>query len=221
MTTTQPPFSPANRNTVSDADLILLQQQVEHLQVAVEHELRAAGPMGLNELQLIRALQGARWRLIGPVNFKQPARLYPVHFLLFHALYRLQDQLLGAGESVIITPMQLSIIRKPGKSGQPLPAERDTLRTFYLDVSRYFMSGADIRDMMDNFLAGLPVHKPDSTEAVCAARALGFDALPDQFATVKQRFRKRVMQAHPDRGGDTEAIQELNQAFSILKAHYA
>jgi S-methylmethionine-dependent homocysteine/selenocysteine methylase len=29
-----------------------------------------------------------------------------------------------------------------------------------------------------------------------------------------------VMQAHPDRGGETEAIQNLNSAFSVMKAHF-
>jgi hypothetical protein len=28
------------------------------------------------------------------------------------------------------------------------------------------------------------------------------------------------MQAHPDRGGETEAIQNLNSAFSVMKAHF-
>ena len=28
------------------------------------------------------------------------------------------------------------------------------------------------------------------------------------------------MNAHPDRGGKTETIQDLNQAFAVLKAHF-
>jgi hypothetical protein len=28
------------------------------------------------------------------------------------------------------------------------------------------------------------------------------------------------MHAHPDRGGKTETIQHLNQAFAVLKAHF-
>lgn len=51
-------------------------------------------------------------------------------------------------------------------------------------------------------------------------RQLGLDALPEDFALVKQAFRRAVMRAHPDRGGDTETVQRLNQAFSVLKAHF-
>ncbi len=76
--------------------------------------------------------------------------------------------------------------------------------------------------MMDNFRAGNTLSRPEHSEAAEAARTLGFDELPGgQFAIVKKRFRKLVMRAHPDRGGDTGEIQQLNQAFSILKAHYA
>jgi curved DNA-binding protein CbpA len=44
--------------------------------------------------------------------------------------------------------------------------------------------------------------------------------VPTSFEDVKYRFRRAVMQAHPDRGGETEAIQNLNNAFSVLKAHF-
>ena len=49
---------------------------------------------------------------------------------------------------------------------------------------------------------------------------LGFQAVPSDFPTVKKRFRRAVMNAHPDRGGKTETIQDLNQAFAVLKAHF-
>jgi len=199
-----------------------LQQQVQHLLVAVEHELRAAGPAGLSELELIRALQGERWSLIGTVDFHEPDRLYPVHFLLFHVLYRLRDQIALEGESLNISPLRLSIGQMLTRTeSTALPDSTDALREFYLDLSQYFLSEAAIREMMDNFWAGNTLSRPEHSEAAEAARTLGFDELPGQFATVKKRFRKLVMRAHPDRGGDTGEIQQLNQAFSVLKAHYA
>ena len=63
-----------------------------HLLVATEHILRRH-PAGINELGLIKTLQEPPWELIGEVNFGEPDKLYPVHFLLFHVLYRLRDQL--------------------------------------------------------------------------------------------------------------------------------
>lgn len=219
-----PPSSPGHPLSTSgnEAEHHWLHQQVDHLLVAVEHELRAAGPTGLSELALIRALQSDRWALIGPVAFHEPDRLYPVHFLLFHVLYRLRDQIGESGESLQISPGCLRISSSvPIPLASSLPGSPDALRAFYLDLSQYFMSEATIRDMMDRFWSGAAARKPDTPSAVNAGKVLGLDPLPVEFSTVKQRFRKLVMRAHPDRGGDTGEVQKLNQAFSLLKAHYA
>lgn len=207
---------------ISGADLAWLEQQADHIQVAAEHELRMAGAGGLSELELIRALQGARWRLVGPVSFADPTALYPVHFLLFHALYRLQEQLAHGGEHLEIAPLRLKLASTgPASASRALPAEQDRLRLFYLDLSRYFMSDGDIQRMMASFHSGAPAVHSQPGDVESAARVLGYTALPPTFTDIKRRFRKRVMQVHPDRGGNTEDIQELNRAFSVLKSHYA
>ncbi|MDY6815757.1 MAG: hypothetical protein SV598_07755 [Pseudomonadota bacterium] len=46
----------------------ILDQQIQHLLVAVEHELRKA-PRGTSELALIRSLQAPPRELIGEVSF--------------------------------------------------------------------------------------------------------------------------------------------------------
>ncbi|PSF04982.1 molecular chaperone DnaJ [Marinobacter fuscus] len=198
-----------------------LAQHVQHLQVAIEHELRLAGPVGISELELIRVLQGERWQLIGPVDFHQPSRLYPVHFLVFHALYRLQDQMAREGEGLDISPLRLAIRTLRSENEALLPDSADPLKDFYLDLTQYFMANADIEDMLNSFWAGTGARKPAPESVESAARVFGFEALPEQFITVKQRFRRLVMRAHPDRGGCTNDIQQLNLAFSVLKQHYA
>lgn len=198
-----------------------LDQQVQHMMVAMEAELRGAGLEGLSELALIRALQSDRWGLLGPVNYAEPDQLYPVHFLVFHGLYRLRDQLGPQRETLLLSPLCLRIVPVPNAGETTLPDREDRLRTFYLDLSQYFLSSTAIHDMMDRFWAGEPGRGPDQSEATQAAQVLGFDHLPDCFATVKQRFRKQVMHAHPDRGGSTVEVQVLNEAFSVLKAHFS
>ena len=74
--------------------------------------------------------------------------------------------------------------------------------------------------MMNDFWAGAPGQAPAQAETREAAEILGFQAVPSDFPTVKKRFRRAVMNAHPDRGGKTETIQDLNQAFAVLKAHF-
>ncbi len=197
----------------------VLEQQIQHLLVAVEHELRRA-PTGLSELALIKSLQKDPWNLIGKVCFDDPEKLYPVHFLLFHTVYRLRDQLHEHGESLSISPLSIRIDGQSVVGGEGLPDHTDKLREFYLDLSQYRMSDDAVLRMMDDFWAGRHGANPDREEALDAAQQLGFDQVPDDFPEVKKRFRRAVMQAHPDRGGDTETIQTLNQAFAVLKAHF-
>lgn len=198
----------------------ILEQQIQHLLVAVEHELRRT-PAGLSELALIKALQRPPWEIIGEVSFHDPEKLYPVHFLVFHALYRLRDQLTQSGETLNISPLNIRLAVQDVVGGQGVPDGVDKLREFYLDLSQYRLPEEAIQRMMDDFWSGRPSSTPDASETLVAAQKLGFDSVPDSFTEVKQRFRRAVMQAHPDRGGDTKSIQALNQAFAVLKAHFS
>ncbi|WP_417514111.1 DNA-J related domain-containing protein [Marinobacter sp.] len=198
----------------------MLEQHIQHLLVAVEHELRMS-PGGIDELNLIKRLQRAPWNLIGDLEFHDPGKLYPVHFLLFHVLYRLRDTVAEAGESLTISPMRIGIDYQNTVSGNGVPDAVDNLRTFYLDISQYELPEASIAQMMDRFWAGHQNSGPTGPEALAAANILGFEAVPDSFSTTKRAFRRAVMQAHPDRGGETEAIQALNEAFAVLKAHFS
>lgn len=196
-----------------------LNLQIQHLLVATEHILRQ-NPGGINELGLIRTLQKPPWELIGTVNFAEPDKLYPVHFLLFHVLYRLRDQLATGGEALTISPLVIRLRHSTVVGGSGMPDQADELRIFYLDLSGYRMSEDSINRMMDDFWAGRSGLRPELAEIRSAAATLGFDDIPPEFDEVKQRFRRVVMHAHPDRGGETEAIQQLNQAFAVLKAHF-
>ncbi|MDO6440608.1 DNA-J related domain-containing protein [Marinobacter sp. 2_MG-2023] len=198
----------------------MLEQQIQHLLIAVEHELRVS-PNGTDELNLIKRLQRAPWCLVGDLEFNNPSELYPVHFLLFHVLYRLRDTLAKAGESLTISPMRISIDCQKTVSGDGLPDAVDNLRSFYLDLSQYELPKNAIEQMMERFWAGYQGAAPSGPEVLAAANTLGFEAVPDSFSTTKQAFRRAVMQAHPDRGGETEAIQTLNEAFSVLKTHFS
>lgn len=197
----------------------MLDQHIQHLLVAVEHELRNSS-FGIDELNLIKKLQRPPWELISQVEFHDTQKLYPVHFLLFHVLYRLRDSLAEVGENLYISPMRIGIEPQDTVAGNDMPGKVDSLRSFYLDLSQYELPEDVINQMMDNFWSGYQATGPDLPETLQAAKVLGFNSIPDSFLTVKQVFRRAVMQAHPDRGGDTKAIQSLNEAFSVLKAHF-
>ena len=216
MTDGQPPITTQPESPNDDG---YLEQQIQHLLVAVEHELRSS-PAGMNELSMIKALQKPPWELLGEVIFSEPEKLYPVHFLLFHVLYRLRDQLSEVGENVAISPLDIRIERQPVVSGDGVPHTVDTLRQFYLDLSQYRLPEEAIHQMMNKFWTGSRGQPPAQSETRKAAELLGFQGVPADFSSVKKRFRRAVMHAHPDRGGRTETIQHLNEAFAVLKAHF-
>lgn len=233
MTHTSTPNQPCALTHPGDASAHEpLQSHIAHLQVALEHELRQA-PGGLSEYALIKKLQQPPWQLLGEVRFDQPEQLYQVHFLLFHTLYTLRDQLAEDGDTLEISALLIRLENHPAESDQKLsgqvpvqrlPAQVDSLRAFYLDLNQYQLSAAQIQAMLDNFYAGHRGAKAhhNTAEIAAAAQCLGYSdkRLPDHFQDVKRRFRRAVMQAHPDRGGSTAQIQQLNAAFSVIRHHY-
>jgi hypothetical protein len=160
--------------------------------------------------------------------------LYQVHFLLFHTLYTLRDQLAEGGESLVISALLTRLesrsevsdqkLSGPRLSAKGLPAQADSLRAFYLDLTQYRLSTAQIHAMLDNFYAGHRAANahPDTAEVAAAAHCLGYSdrRLPECFNEAKQRFRRAVMRAHPDRGGSTAHVQKLNAAFAVIRNHY-
>ncbi|MDC0662066.1 DNA-J related domain-containing protein [Marinobacter sp. SS21] len=197
----------------------LLSELVQQLLVAIERVLRDH-PAGISELDLIKTLQADPWHLLAAVDFSTPAQLYPVHFLVFHTLYRLRDQVATRGESLAISPLRIQLGANTTVAGNGLPDTPDGLRAFYLDLSQYGLSEQAIERLMTNFWSGRIGQPPDANELQQAARVLGFESLPDQLDTVKRQFRRAVMRSHPDRGGDTQRIQALNEAFALIKAHF-
>lgn len=196
-----------------------LHQKIAALMAAIEAILRE-NVEGLTELALIRRLQAPPWQLLETVDFSDPAGLYPVHFLVFHCLYRLRDDLAAGEECMNISPLCISIRQSEVVSGRGLPAEGDRLRLFYLDLSQYDLSEVVVRRMLDDFWAGRSPTRPDADKLKQAASVLGFDGLPDNFSSIRQAYRRRAMQAHPDRGGTKEEVQSLNAAFHLLRDHF-
>ncbi len=209
--------TPAIDSAQDDDTRQALEHHVQRLMTAIEACLRQSGT--LSELELIRQLQSPPWQLIGSVNYADPSALYPVHFLIFHALYRLRDELATDGETVNVSPLAISITRHDVVAGTGLPDRSDPLRDFYLDLSQYHMAAEEVQRMVDDFYAGRAGFQPGDSEAEQAARVLGFEYLPACLDEVKYRFRRAVMQAHPDRGGSTQEVQQLNEAFALLR-HY-
>jgi len=201
------------------SDNAALSMHIERLCAATEVILRTH-PKGMTELEMIKTLQAEPWHLLEPADFSDPAALYPVHFLLFHALYRLRDDLASHGESLSIRPLNIGIVPIAPSSGEAEanPDRYDQLRAFYLDLSNYGMPRSVVDRMLDNFWRG--IQEPTDRELEQALTLLELKCLPPDFSAVKKQFRRLAMRHHPDRGGDNQRLQQLNHAIAIVRQHY-
>lgn len=149
-------------------------------------------------------------------NFKDELAMFQSHFLLFHCLYRLRDQLRSAQDADIDIHC-LQICLKPYRAREGVALERhDALRDYYLDWSNLERTGAnDITEMLDRFWR----RYLGFNHCAQALQVLGL-VEPVGFPEIKAQYRRLVMEHHPDRGGDTQQLQAINEAMDQLKAHY-
>ncbi len=201
----------------SDGRSEILEEHLSRLQEACESILRTT-PEGLSELALIKALQREPWELFGNVEFGDPALLYPVHFQLFHVLYRWRNELVAENQETIeINPLNIRL-RALDPSYGTSPGKEDPLQAFYLDIGNHELPESVINRMLNDFWQG--ISRPDDGELAVACDTLHLDCPPRAMTTAKSQFRKLAMQHHPDRGGDTEKLQQLNHAIGIIRQYF-
>ncbi len=191
----------------------------EGFAAALLSELRAA-PQGLSEYQLIRQLaeRFPASLFAEPGALQDPLRLFQLHFLLFHQLYRLSDQL--APDSLSLQIHALSIRLLPRSDSAPGLQQVDPLRAYYLDWQQWRDTHAeDVQRLLDGFWRrqGRGMVAPD--ELAQALETMELEQ-PTDARAVKQRYRALVRVHHPDRGGSTARVQAINQAMLILERYY-
>lgn len=147
--------------------------------------------------------------------FSDPLKLFRVHFLLFHSLYKLADELLVEGRQLRIHALGVRL--EPLASSSPGLRTTDLLRKYYLDVEQWRTTQREEVDaLLAAFWRGV---EPPGEEAHAAHTLFGL-GFPAGAAQVRQRYRTLVASHHPDRGGDTETAQRINEAYIILKRYY-
>lgn len=169
-----------------------------------------AHPQGLSEYELLNILREQLPAF--QTDRLVPLSLFRQHFLLFHSLYRLQQELLQQQRGQLeISPLQ--IILRPYQPGTDTQlATPDLLRRYYLDLAHLAETGArEVEALLNAFWTG--INRADRRED--ALQVLGLcDPVDD--ARIRRRYRELVMRHHPDRGGDTARLQLLNAAVATL-----
>lgn len=174
-------------------------------------------PCGMTEHALIGQLRDAGVEPFSGARLQEPLSLFQTHFLLFHCLYRLRDHLVQQGEWVRIHCLDIGI--GPARDGPVggavgLPAQRDRLRTYYLDLTQLErMDAAAVEALLGEFWSRLG--RDQRREQALAVLEL---ADPVDADTVRRQYRRMAQRNHPDRGGNTATLQRINTARWVLLA---
>lgn len=137
--------------------------------------------------------------------------LFRVHFLLFHCLYRLRSEW-AMQHTAWLDISALKIRRLPYTEGELAVTEHDPLHVYYLDLTHLTETS---EEDVDNLIAAFWTRYVSHDRRNEALALLGLtDPVDDD--TIKNKYRRLVMQHHPDRGGDKVLLQKINEAAGIL-----
>ena len=140
-----------------------------------------------------------------------PLLLFQKHFLLFHLLYLINQQLvqnnLGALQISPLMIKKLSYVEAGTQMGSV-----DALSDYYLDLKNLETANENnVNDMLDSFWEKFLRNDKRGD----ALKVLGLsDPVSDKEITL--RYRKLANTHHPDKGGDHDKIQEINNAYAVL-----
>ena len=179
-------------------------------------DLLSNHPAGLGEYEMIKALQAQQCEGFPAVSLTDSLPLFRIHFLLFHVLYRLRDQL-WEDEQGHLEISALNIRLQPYMPGQVGLVEHDPLRDYYLDISQlHGTTETQVDELLDQFWKKF--HACEGREA--ALQLLGL-CEPVEYPDIKRQYRSLAMLHHPDRGGDGEMFCAINAAMKVLEAYYS
>jgi DnaJ-domain-containing protein 1 len=169
-------------------------------------------PAGLSEYALLQRLREDPRVAFERDRLDDPQDLFRTHFLLFHHLYRLREEL-RAGQAgdldvhALNIRLHLDAPRESGALTQP-----DPLASYYLDLGNLTgVTCAEVERLLGEFWVRYGRHDRRAE----ALAVLDLPAEADAAAILRQ-YRRLAMRHHPDRGGDRERLQAINAAMAIL-----
>lgn len=178
-------------------------------------------PAGLSEYELLKILKSQQQPLFVSADLSDVLSLFRSHFVLFHALYLLRDNLRSAGQLELnISPLLICIRPAPKQNNSQHQALNlsDPLRTYYLNLDH--LSATD-RDAVEQLLKSSLTSLQPSQQVSNALAELGLEQPLHSLSSkdLRSHYRQLVSRHHPDRGGSTERLQRINQAMDIIRAH--
>jgi len=180
------------------------------------HSLLLQHPDGLKEIDLFHALHDSMPDIFSKDAFRDSLALFRVHFILFNALYLLRRQL-SQTEQGFLDIGQLIIQLQPWPvSHNTQIGVHDPMEAYYLNLKNLQETDrSEIERMLSGFWEKFLAQ--NNTTPYLKILELPVEVSWDE---IKRRYQQLSMQHHPDRGGDTQRYQQINEAYTNLKKAY-
>lgn len=185
----------------------------------------------VSEYELIKRLQLPPYDLFGKDSLFELLELFQTHFIIYNALYSLDELGLKLNEyRIFISPLVIKKI--PIKSSTNQTNEVSTLaiiddcqtnstslRNYYLNWKNFeFTETNDVEELIDGFWTMFnELTVPQSMTTKEALRVLGIDT-PRTLKELKQAYRRTTFNSHPDKGGNSTDFISSMQAYKTLKS---
>lgn len=187
-----------------------MSQQIRKNLSKVILEIIQENPEGLSEYEFMKLLKDGDSPLLNRA-FEDNHTMFKAHFLLFNILYGLRNELwesqLGHLE---ISPLKIQL--RPYIRAEAALDNVDKLSAYYLDISHMENTTAE---EVDELIASFYRHLGGYDRRQWALEQLGLED-PVDDVTIRKKYKRLVMEFHPDRGGDKESIQIINEAAKLL-----
>lgn len=140
--------------------------------------------------------------------------LFQKHFFIRHCFYRLQTELFEKGERLEITPstVRLSVTQEQTGSCLSEASAEKALAEYYLDWQNFHKATPEnVSQLMADFWTRY--HALDERADSLSILGVEQDA---SWQDIQQAYRKKIAQAHPDKGGESEGFHAVRRAYESL-----
>ena len=186
-------------------------QLIEQRFIALIEAFLEEHPQGVKEHDFLRHLDEQGFFQSLDTEVSSSLLLFQKHFLLFHVLYTINQQRVADKQGALqISPLlikQLGYVEADTQIG-----ELEPLSAYYLELENLALATEDnVSDLLDAFW----VKYLRNEKRGDALKVLGLNE-PVTDTKIVQHYRKLVSVHHPDKGGDKDKIQAINEAYAVL-----
>jgi len=167
------------------------------------------------EHAILQTLQQESILPFNEFNLKHTKDLFSAHFLLMHALYKLQTKYLQ-DKTYHLDITSIRITRSDYLPEKEAITLHDPLKNYYLDISHYFeTSEQEVNALLDNFWK-IFLAQDDKHQALEVLNL----PIDSEYKQIKKQYRLLAQKHHPDKGGCSKTFTKINAAKSVLDKIY-